>query len=84
MSTKTRARTAAPCRGINATGATVPAARYHTQQHASLRADRARPFFRVLTADEREARYQREGIEIARRLRETSVNGLIVPAGWEW
>lgn len=81
MSSKTRTRTVAPCR--YGTGATVPAARYHTQQHTSLRADR-RTFVLWLTPEQQEARNQAANVEAARCRNEHRANGLIMPSGAEW
>jgi hypothetical protein len=83
VSSKQRARIVAPCRGINAVGASVPSARFHTQQRRSLAADR-RTFVLRLTPDQQEARYQRENIDAARRRNERKTNGLIMPLGSEW
>lgn len=86
MSRKTAARKVAPCRGINAVGASIPSARYHTLQHARLAADRRVFVFRP-TPEQIEARYQRETIEIARLRNETTVPGspgLIMARGGEW
>jgi hypothetical protein len=83
VSRKPAARRVAPCRGINAVGASIPSARYHTLQHASLRADRT-TFVVLLTPEQREARYNAQTIEIARMRNETRVNGLIMAKGGEW
>ena len=83
MSSKTRTRIVAPCRGINAVGASIPSARFHTTQRRSLAADR-RTFVLWLTDDQREARYQATSIDAARRRNERKTNGLIMPIGAEW
>jgi hypothetical protein len=70
-------------RGLYAVGATSPAARYRTDQHTSLRADR-RTFVLRFTPDQIESRYQAANVESARRRNETKTLGLTLPIGGEW